>query len=168
MHHRVLSRDVPLRRSDFRGLAGRSDSSFRPAFLVRRHSWDLRPFAGLLPRTGGATFLPRRAHVSFSPRVRPDLFSSGCRPPSGKRDQKRRSASDLVVGVAFDFWASLPSAVRSRLRHRRSILPWALPLAGLWALCCAFDRARPRSDHQPPGSRARMHASRASQSAHGF
>lgn len=47
-------------------------SSFLPVFLARRRSWVFTPFAGLLPRTGGATFLPRRAHVSFSPRVRPD------------------------------------------------------------------------------------------------
>jgi len=78
-------------------------------------------------------------------------------------------------GTLFFAWRST-SGLRSHLRsasHSYSramgpILPWALPPAGLWALCRACDRARPRSHHQPPEHAPRVHANRASLSAHGF
>jgi hypothetical protein len=82
--------------------------------------------------------------------------------------EKRRA---FRGGFGLGFWAWLPSAVRSAgLRSARgSILPWAWPLSGFRARIRATDRARPRSDHRPPGSFASRNARFASpQSAHGF
>jgi len=116
-------------------------------FLARRRSWDVLPFAGLLPRTDEAAFLRLRAHVSFAPRFRPDWFSSGAR--------SRTEVQNLVRLRGVDFWALLPSAIRSPASVAdRSILPWALPLAGLRTRCCACAWARPQSHHQPPESSA--------------
>jgi len=126
----------------------------RPAALM-----GFRPFAGLLPQASGRAFLPDRAHMSFVASRPPRLIFVGV---IGRcldhlwREIGRRSIADFVVGVALDFWASLPSAIRipNNRAGDRSCLGLCL-LQGCRARCCAFDRARPRSDHQPPPAHAR-------------
>jgi hypothetical protein len=111
----------------------------------------ISPFADLLPPTGGlditaepgphAVCVARPSRLIFVGTIdrRVEIRSRGGRPRTFLND------------------ATSASGLRSRLRSvspapcRGPILPWVLPLAGLWARCCAFDRARPRSDHQSPG-----------------
>jgi hypothetical protein len=115
----------------------------------------ISPFAGLIPQAGDQASLPDRAHVSLRASRPPRLIFVGV---TGRRWREigRRPIADLVVGVALDFWASLPSAVRipNKLAGDGSCLGLCL-LQGCRARCCAFDRARPRSDHQPPPAHAR-------------
>jgi hypothetical protein len=117
------------------------------------------PFAGLLPQPGG--------HAEESRRLNTQLDIS-----AGPGPRAVRAASFAPI----DFRRGGPAPVKcvqravepgmtrlrllgfsSRLRSvsttfgRGSILPWALPLAGLWARFCACVRARPRPYHQPPG-----------------
>jgi hypothetical protein len=140
---------------DIRGLARRSillPSYLRPAALL-----GLRPFAGLLPRTGDFDISAEPGpRVVFAPRVRPDLFSSGDRSP-------RRGPIGRGHCLAFDFWASLPSAIRVpqlTVSHaERSCLGLCL-LQGSRAHIRASDRARPRSHHWPPGSRGPLFVAR--------
>jgi len=143
MHHRAAWRGVPLRRSDTRGLAGTIRSSFLPAFLARRRSWDVsgpsqvcsrirvkRHFCGLGPTC--------RFHRAFAPICfRRARFTKPC-----------ASARRRLLGFA-PVCDPIPGSVADR-----SILPWALPLAGLRTRRCACDWARPQPHHQPPGSRA--------------
>jgi len=76
----------------------------RPAALLG--SSALRRF---VPADGWLAFLPFRAHVSLRRRASaPINFRRGDRSPDGVQPSKRRSAGDLVFGVAFDFWALTP------------------------------------------------------------
>jgi hypothetical protein len=69
MHRRACShRGVPL---PIRAFAAWPDEWSFPLF-VRRRSWGSAPFAGLLPLTGGDSFLSRRAHLPVRPVARPD------------------------------------------------------------------------------------------------
>jgi hypothetical protein len=117
MHQRVLWRDVPLRRSDYRGLAGRT---IPPSvlFFVRPCSWGsaLRRFT---PATGGPAFLSARAHVSSASRVSPRLIFVGFSGVNLAFARLRLLGFAPVCGPFL------------RLRCRRSFLPWALPLAGV-------------------------------------
>lgn len=160
MHRRAsFLRGVPLRETDIRGLAGRS----------RR---EKPPSLGFSP--GGAPgffcaprrFAPADGCRAVSGVPGPLVVSHAARPTrlifvglsdclmEKRQASERRSIEDLFF-APFDFWASLPSAIRipQLARATGSILPRALPLAGLWARVCAHDRARPRSNHQPPGPR---------------
>jgi len=108
----------------------------------------------LFPPTGGPASLPIRAHVSFALDSPPRLIFVGVtdRPQQVHRESERIKVAGRGQVFSVDFWASLPSAIRiQRQRSVGPILPWALPLAGFWALDRAFDRARPQSNHQPPG-----------------
>lgn len=105
MHRRVLHRrGVPLRQSDIRGLAGRSDPPsvlrfspggapgiFAPRRFVPANGWS-------------GHFCPSGPTCRFSPRVRPDLFSSGDRSPRANRPG------------TFSFTRRSTSGLRSRLR----------------------------------------------------
>jgi hypothetical protein len=129
--------------------------SFLPAFLARRRSWGFGPSQVFSRRRVARHFCRAGPTCPSHHASAPIDFRRGDRPPDGMRF-KRRSAWDLVVGVA---WTSgLRSRLRSdqRLRSRRSILPWALPLAGFRAHFSASDQARPRSHHQPPGNLFRL------------
>jgi hypothetical protein len=87
------------------------------------------PFAGLLPPTGGTTFPPTRAHMPFVPLRPPRLIFVGV------TDRGGNNVIEKAVGpgrCGFDFWAWLPFASDpQRTFGCGSILPWALPLAGL-------------------------------------
>jgi hypothetical protein len=125
------------------------------AFLARQRSWVfLRPsqvcsrgrVSRHLWRSGPTCRFARRASD-------PIYFFRADR----SRAWWRRGRPRTFICATFDFWASLPSAIRiPQQRATGSILPRALPLAGLWARVGACDRARPRSHHQPPEPRARM------------
>lgn len=114
---------------------------------LRRHSWDFKPFAGLIPITGAPMFPSSRACMPFTDRS-PRLIFVADRPSKGALVLKRTGDSE--------FSARLPGFTS---RHRsdrnvfratlRSILPWALPLAGLRA-----SRGRIRAGSTPLGSSA--------------
>jgi hypothetical protein len=133
-------------------LFARAIASFL-AFLARQRSWVfLRPsqvcsrgrVSRHLWRSGPTCRFARRASDPID-------FSRADRSRAWWRRGRPRTFSFCAT---FDFWASLPSAIRiPKQRATGPILPRALPLAGLWTRVCACDRARPRSNHQPPGSR---------------
>lgn len=157
MHRRVPWRGVPLPRSF--GLSRPDHGDFSFPHLAAMALLGFFPFAGLLPQPGG--------HAEQSRRLNTQLDIS-----AGPGPRAVRAASFAPI----DFRRGGPAPVKcvqravepgmtrlrllgfsSRLRSvstafgRGSILPWALPLAGLWARFCASVRARPRPYHQPPG-----------------
>jgi hypothetical protein len=175
---RPLARCSATRSSGCRGPAGRRFlPSYGKKLLPARvcssgGAHGVLPFAVLIPLTGGLTSLPCRAHVPFVPAASaPIYFRRGDRPPVGNTSEsKRRSIWTRMAST---------SGLRSRLRSDvtadfwpgyRSCLGLCL-LQGFGHAAVHPDRARPRSDHQPPGTHARVLARRAAahpQSAHGF
>jgi len=152
--HQVLSwHGVPLPASSRRGLAGRKRSFPLAASPGSAHGIFFTPFAGLLP-----------------PKADAHLCESGPTCPF-HRDPSARFIFVGLARLAFVWlrrtvdWPrpgllgltsrrSVRRAGRSHARTttaRAPILPWALPLAGLWTHTRAPSRARPRVDRQPPG-----------------
>jgi len=125
--------------------------------LTRRRSWGSNPFAGLLPQPGGPTFLPARAHLPFVPNRPPRLIFVGMTKFAfviSKSIEKRRAWSGTMSASA--------SGLRSRLRSDSTACDRLRIDPALGFASCrvsgtirrAFDRARPRSNHQPPGKRS--------------
>jgi len=113
------------------------------AFLARRRSWVfLRPsqvcsrkrVSRRYQRSGPTCRFARRASDPID-------FRRADRSPGGKSANQKASAGDFLFYATFDFWASLPSAIRipQLVEATGPILPRALPLAGLWARICASE-----------------------------
>jgi hypothetical protein len=148
------SRGVPLP-VRAAALPGRATQTFPSCFAVaRRRSWgSTRPFAGLIPLTGGrsrhtmvaawqATSSRRstcRLGISAGPGPRvvrasasaPIDFRRGDRPPVGGNEICKSDRPGMRMASTSGL--QLPSAVRrsGTRSSRATILPWALPLAGL-------------------------------------
>jgi len=150
-------------------LPGRATQVF-PQFVARRRSWgSTRPFAGLLPLPGGHATLASRgglAHtvvrpldISAGPGPRavrasasaPIDFRRGDRSPVGGNEICKSDRPGTRWHRLLGF--ALPSAVRlpGTRWSGETILPWALPLAGLsGTLPCIGSGLDPAADHQPP------------------
>jgi len=154
-------------------LPGRTTQVFPSAF--RRPTAFLgfnRPFAGFIPQPGGrATFASHGASdqhtvvlvvidISAGPGPRavrasasaPIDFRRGDRSPVGVNKICKSDRPGMRMASTSGLW--LPSAVRpvsARLAHE-TILPWALPLAGLsgTSLCIGWARPRYRSPASGP------------------
>jgi ribosomal protein S14 len=137
-------------------------SSFLPLFLARRRSWVLLPFAGLFPRMGGWHFCPSGPTCRFDAARPPRLIFVGVTDRPGwnatRESCERRSAGDLVFGVAFDFWALTPICDPHPPACGRRTDP-ALGFAS--CRVCGRESAHtigldPESHHRPPGSGASL------------
>jgi len=93
--------------------------SLLPAFLARRRSWVfLRPsqvcsrkrVSRRYQRSGPTCRFARRASVPID-------FRRADRSPGGKSANQKASAGDFLFYATFDFWASLPSAIRIPQPH---------------------------------------------------
>jgi len=148
-----------------RGPAGRVVPSLG---LARRRSWGSDP-SQVYSRSRVVAPHHCDGYISSNISVRPGPRAVCASPPprfifvgvTGRRlgtsERKRRSAWDEI---GIDFWASLPFSVRFRgllLATDRSCLGLCL-LQGFGHAIRAFDRARPRSDHQSPEITSRFRA----------
>jgi len=149
---RAFSRGVPLPVRPQRGLVGATQvfprsppdgahgvhhalRRFHPAdgWTVPRVASDAaKPIRVLRGSFSNSAFLPVRAHVSFVASRPTRFIFVGVTDRLLEKNQTCKS-DQPGMSVAFDFWASLPSAVRFRGNSlaAETILPWALPLAGL-------------------------------------
>jgi len=135
-----------------------SDWSF--PLIARRRSWgSLAPFAGLLPHTGGGSFLigpgppacssSRRAPINFR-RVDSPLFQT-------EEKHESRHYCGGITCAWIGFWALTPVCGPcpdvSAGTAPNAKPPGIVPALGLSSFRdagtrCAFARARPRSNHQ--------------------
>jgi hypothetical protein len=141
MHHRAPWRGVPLRRSDTRGLAGTILSSFLPAFLARRRSWDFHTLRRFAPADGwldiSADPGPPVVFAARSPR----LILVGCR--------FKTQVLNLCVRAAST------SGLRSRLRSDSPApLPAIDPALGFASCRYADALLRMRTGSTPIASSA--------------
>ena len=139
---------------------------------IRRRSWgsalrSFNPTVGWSRRTSAAaksiaTFLPDRAHVPFAPPRPPRFIFVGVIGRRLEINDQKGGRSGMRMASTSGLRSRLRSDRVAYLRPRGSFLPWAFPLAGFRAqMPCNRSRARPRSDHQPPGTHARDLARRA-------
>jgi len=92
----------------------------------------------------------RRGPACRSPIARPDLFSSGNRPSKGKFKMLKRTG-DHESSVRLPGLPPVIDPCRSALIARRGRSCLGLCLSqGFGHHQGAFERARPRPDHQPP------------------
>jgi hypothetical protein len=134
-------RGVPLRRSDTRGLAGTILSSFLPAFLARRRSWDFHTLRRFAPADGwldiSADPGPPVVFAARSPR----LILVGCR--------FKTQVLNLCVRAAST------SGLRSRLRSDSPApLPAIDPALGFASCRYADALLRMRTGSTPIASSA--------------
>jgi hypothetical protein len=156
-------------------LPGRTTQVFPSAF--RRPTAFMgfnRPFAGLIPQPGGhATLASRGArdqhtvvlvvidisagpgpHAVRASASAPIDFRRGDRSPVGVNKICKSDRPGMRMASTSGLW--LPSAVHlvSARLAGETILPWALPLAGLSGTLLCIGRARPRYRSPAPGSPA--------------
>jgi len=88
--------------------------------------------------------------MSFTPAHPPQLIFVGVTDRLWKKHNQKGARPGMNWLRLLGFAPVCSPFPRRFYRRRESILPWALPLAGLWTHRRAFEQARPRSNHQPP------------------